>query len=542
MKTRPVPILIGAAQYTQRKDANPALDPLGLMVKASLHAMRDAGCDALKSIIDTVCVINSFSRDDELLPFAVSGSLGIRPKNVIYSQIGGNSPQTMVNRVARDIAAGRRRAVLLTGAEAIYSMYKASKGETVLDWHDNVTFRHLREKNLPVNFDTLLRCGCEHEEEMLKRAGGKYHKVNNSIEEAYDLFLPQFMYPFFETSLRYRSGRSIREHQLYMGHRYERFSQVAFGNPYAWTRKKYKAEELTIAAPQNRYVVYPYTVRVIANINVDQSAALIMTNDADADALGIDRSKWVYPMGGAELDNIWHVTERPRLYDSPPITEAARLALEQSGLSLSDIDVFDLYSCFPSAVEISRQAIGISEDDPRDLTVTGGLAHFGGPGNNYTMHAIASVVERIRRDRRLKAMVTANGWYNSKHAIGIYGAEPPDHPWEERDDSAAQKAINAEALPAPVERADGILTVESYIIRYDQDGQAERATVIGHLKDGKRTLAEVRADNTVLRKLEHSELVGKKGEVRHDATLHRNWVELHPFDDDNTKVQLKGHL
>jgi acetyl-CoA C-acetyltransferase len=534
MKTKPLPILIGAAQYTQRKDANPVLDPLGLMVKASLHAVRDAGSDALRSIIDTVCVINSFSRDDEHLPLAVSGSLGIRPKTVIYSQIGGNSPQTMVNSLARDIAAGRRRAVLITGAEAIYSMYKASKGKTILDWQDNVTLRHLREKNLPVNFDTLLRSGCEHEEEMLKRGGYEYHKVNNSIEEAYDLFLPQFMYPFFETSLRYLSGRSIKEHQLHMGRRYECFSRVAFENPYAWTRKKYKAEDMTIAAPHNRYVVYPYTVGVVANINVDQSAALIMTNDADADAIGIYRSKWVYPMGGAELNNIWHVTERPRLYDSPPIREAARLSLEQSGLSLSDIGVFDLYSCFPSAVEISRQAIGISEDDPRDLTVTGGLAQFGGPGNNYTMHAIASVVARIRRDRRLKAMVTANGWYNSKHAIGIYGADPPDHPWEGREDSALQKAIDAEALPSPVERAEGILTIESYIIRYDQDGQAERATVIGRLRDGRRTLADVKTDKTALRRLEHSELVGKKGEVRHDHTLSRNLVQIYPFDDDNT--------
>jgi acetyl-CoA C-acetyltransferase len=534
MKTRPVPILIGAAQYTQRKDANPVLDPLGLMVKASLDALRDAGSDALKSIIDTVCVINSFSRDDEYLPLAVSRSLGIRPDNVIYSQIGGNSPQTMVNRLARDIAVGRRRAVLLTGAEAIYSMHKASKANALPDWQDNVTLQHLREKNLPVNFDTLLRSGCEHEEEMLKAAGDKYHEVNNPIEEAYDLFLPQFMYPFFETSLRRLSGRSIREHQLYMGHRYESFSQVAFQNPHAWTRKKYKAEELTIAAPQNRYVVYPYTVRIVANINVDQSAALIMINDTDAATFGIDRSQWVYPMGGAELSNIWHVTERPRLYDSPPITEAARLALEQSGLSLSDIGVFDLYSCFPSAVEISRQAIGISEHDPRDLTVTGGLAQFGGPGNNYTMHAIVSIVERIRRDRRLKAMVTANGWYNSKHAIGIYGAEPPDHSWEDRDDSVVQKAIDAEALPAPVEQAAGILTIEAYIIRYNIEGQAERATVIGRLQDGKRALADVRADDTTLRKLEHTELVGKKGEVRYDATSCRNWLQLYPFDEDNT--------
>ena len=526
MKARPVPILIGAAQYTQQKDANPALDPLGLMVKASLGAFIDTGSNTLRSVVDTICVINSFSRDDEYLPRALSETLGIKPEHSIYSLIGGNSPQMLVNRFARDIAAGRRRAVLLTGAEAIYSMYRASRGRTVLGWQDNVTFQHLRKKNLPANFDTLLRMGCEHEKEILKASGYTYDEPNNAVEEAYDLFLPQFMYPFFETSLRYVSGRGVGEHQHYMGRRYECFSRVASQNPYAWSRKTYSAEELTTATRQNRYVVYPYTIRTMANINVDQSAALIMINDRDADALGIDRSKWVYPMGGAELNNIWHVSQRPRLYDSPAITEAARLALKQSGLSLSDIGIFDLYSCFPSAVDISRQAIGIPEHDPRDLTVTGGLACFGGPGNNYTMHAIASMVNQIRRDCRLKAMVTANGWYNSKHAIGIYGAEPPDYPWEDRDDSAAQKAIDAEALPEPIEQAHGLLTVEAYMIRYDQDGQPERATVIGRMWDGRRALADVRADIGDLGKLERIELVGKAGDVRYDAASGRNWITL----------------
>jgi acetyl-CoA C-acetyltransferase len=264
----------------------------------------------------------------------------------------------------------------------------------------------------------------------------------------------------------------------------------------------------------------------MANINVDQSAALIMMSDRDADALGIDRSTWVYPMGGAELSNIWHVSQRPRLDDSPAITEAARLALEQSGLSLSDIGVFDLYSCFPSAVEIARQAIGIPENDQRALTVTGGLASFGGPGNNYTMHAIASVVDHIRRDRRLKAMVTANGWYNSKHAIGTYGAEPPDYPWDDRDDSAVQKAIDAETLPEPIERAEGLLTIEAYMVRYDQDGRPERATAICRLQDGCRALADISADIGDLRKLERIELVGKIGEAHYDAVSGRNWLTL----------------
>jgi acetyl-CoA C-acetyltransferase len=529
MKARSEPILIGAAQYTQAKDANPALDPLGLMVKASLGAFADTGSSAVRSVIDTVCVVNSFSRDDEYLPVALGDTLGIKPEHTIYSLIGGNSPQMLVNRFARDIAAGRRRAVLLTGAEAVYSMYRASKARAVLDWRDNVTFQRLKKNNLHANFDTLLHLGCEHEKEILEAAGDKYYEPNNAVEEAYDLFMPQFMYPFFETSLRYLSGRSVGEHQHYMGHRYESFTRVASQNPYAWSRKEYSAEELTVASPQNRYVVYPYTIRTMANINVDQSAALIMINTRDARAMGIDHTKWVYPMGGAELSNIWHVSQRPRLHDSPAITEAARLALRQSGLSLSDIGVFDLYSCFPSAVEISRQAIGIPAEDPRDLTVTGGLASFGGPGNNYTMHAIASVVNLIRHNNRLKAMVTANGWYNSKHAIGIYGSEPPDYPWEDRDDSTLQKAIDAETMPEPLKQAEGLLTIEAYMVRYDQEGRPERATTLGRLQDGRRALADVREDVGNLRKLEHVELVGKTGEVRYDAVSGRNRIKLLPL-------------
>lgn len=526
MKAMPEPILVGAAQYTQAKDANPALDPLGLIIKASLAALADTENSSVRNVIDTVCVINSASRDDENLPDALSRALGINPEHKVYSLIGGNSPQMLVNRYARDIAAGRRRAVLLTGAEAIYSLQKVARGRTPLEWQDNVTLQHLRKNNLPVNYDSLLHMGCEHEKEILKAAGGQYQEPNNVVEEAYDLFMPHLMYPFFETSLRHASGRSVMEQQLHIGRLYESFSRVASRNPYAWSRKSYSVEELTTAGPHNRYVVYPYTIRTVANITVDQAAALVMINAQDARAMGIDRAKWVYPMGGAELNNIWHVSRRPNLHDSPAITEAARLALKQSGLSLSDISVFDLYSCFPSIVEITRQAMGIPEQDPRDLTVTGGLAYFGGPGNNYSMHAIATIVDLIRSDCRLKAMVTANGWYNSKHAIGIYGAEPPDSPWENRDDSALQKAIDDQALPEPIECAEGLLTIEAYMIRYDRAGKPERATTLGRLQDGRRAFADVSDDVGDLRKLESTEIAGKTGEVRYDAVLGRNRIKI----------------
>ena len=44
----------------------------------------------------------------------------------------------------------------------------------------------------------------------------------------------------------------------------------------------------------------------------------------------------------------------------------------------------------------SCEALGIDGDDPRGLTLTGGLPYFGGPGNSYSLHAIAETVAEMR--------------------------------------------------------------------------------------------------------------------------------------------------
>jgi acetyl-CoA C-acetyltransferase len=111
---------------------------------------------------------------------------------------------------------------------------------------------------------------------------------------------------------------------------------------------------------------------------VDQAAALIMTSVGEARGLGIPESKWVYLHGCADGHDHWHVSDRNDLHSSPAIRWGAKKAMEMAGKTLDDVQFFDLYSCFPSAVEIGCQEIGLAEDDPRGLTVTGGLAFFGG--------------------------------------------------------------------------------------------------------------------------------------------------------------------
>jgi acetyl-CoA C-acetyltransferase len=499
MQMSSIPVIVGAAQFTQHKKTEQPLDPISLMEKTSSNALIDTGVSQLKDYIDCVYVMNLFQWSYRDAPGILAERLGIEPNQASYLPIGGNTPQMIVNRAARDLAAGRCRAVLMTGAEAIYSLRRAMKGALALNWPPS---------------------------EPPERIDGENTSGVDKIEEIYDLFFPSLMYPLFETSLRASSGRSPDEHRMHMGKSFERLSRIASKNPFAWSKNALSAEIIATPSPDNRYIGYPYTKYMNANVDVDQSAAVIMTTVESARSLGISEDQWVYPIGGADFNDVWNVTRRPCLHKSPAIRHAARIALQQANLALDDISVFDIYSCFPSAFEIARREIGVPDDDPRDLSVTGGLPFFGGPGNNYVMHAIATVVELIRKDRGRKALVTANGWYLTKHAIGIYAGTPPVHPWSDRDDSLTQHAINAEALPVPVEKASGSLLVEAYVIRHDNAGNPLQGTVVGRLKSGGRALAVIDAEPDELLLMEKNEWVGKEGDVRYDEASGKNMVRF----------------
>ncbi len=491
------PILVGAGQYSQPKDADPALDPLRLMIIASHNALIDAGKEKLKDLIDTVYVVNIQSLTYEDAPGMLGDALDIKPKHTFYSAVGGNSPQMFVNLAARAIASGKSRAILMAGGEAIYSVRRASKGEIALNWP---------EKQSPGRID------------------GEERQGTNSIEGTYGLFPPTHMYAFFETAFRGASGRTIDSHRQYMGRVCEHLSRVASQNPYSWIKTVEPADVLITPTPENRYITYPYTKRMTANMFVDQSAALVMTSEEDAEQLGIDPALWVYPMGGGELNDIWYVSRRPRLHEVPAGSEASRMALDQSGIGLDDIGIFDFYSCFPCAVEIVREELGISENDPRDFSVTGGLPYFGGPMNNYSMHAVATVMEKIRKNPQLHAMVTSMGWYMTKHSVVIYGSKPGRYPWEEIKQKTVQQAIDEKALPEPVEKANGQLTVEAYIVIHDRSGKPERGVVMGRLNNGLRALSDIDAEEKALSRFEEIELVGQTGEVRFDQDTGRNRI------------------
>jgi acetyl-CoA C-acetyltransferase len=481
------PILIGAGQLTQR-DVEPAeaLAPLAMMAEVARRAADDAGGGArLLARVDSLAVVNVFSWPYANPPRLLAGRLGMHPAESLYTTVGGNTPQWLVNETAAKIADGRVRVALLAGAEAVRTVMRARKSRHQLDW--------------PSGGDGTPTMVGE------SRDGTSEHEV------AHGLMLPTQLYPFFESALRARAGRSVAAHQEMLGALCARFTEVAARNPHAWFREARRADEIATVSPANRMIAFPYPKLMNAIIEVDQAAAVLMTSVGEARALGIPADRWVYFWGGGQAHDRWFVSERVDYSSSPAIREASRQALAAAGIGIERVDHLDVYSCFPAAVQIGRDALGIAPDDTRPLTVTGGLPYFGGPGNNYSMHGIAEMMARLRARPESIGLVTALGWYLTKHAVGVYGGEPKGRPFVREDPAPRQAALDAQPAPALVHEPAGAASIETYTVLYGRDGAPVRGVVIGRLDDGRRFLASTPDDRALLEGLTTDEAVGRRG-------------------------------
>jgi acetyl-CoA C-acetyltransferase len=298
-----------------------------------------------------------------------------------------------------------------------------------------------------------------------------------------------------------------------MGRLFARLSEVAARNPLATRREGYSAERLAAVDSENRWIAFPYPKLMNANAFIDQAAALVITSAGEARRLGIPENKWVYLHGCADADDHWYISERINLHSSPAIHRGIRKALQMADRTLADMSFFDLYSCFPSAVEIGCREAGLPEDDPRGITVTGGLPYFGGPGNNYVTHSIAEMMRRLRGAPGKFGLVTANGNYITKHSFGVYSTRPFQGPWRRESPAVLQSELNALPKAPFVEDASGPAMVETYTVMHGRNGP-EFAVVIGRLREnGHRFLANTPAEPAVLHDLQERESLGRPGMV-----------------------------
>ena len=496
------PILIGCGQEIDRSVDGQGLTPIKLMAAAARAAVHDAGSSALLKSIDHLAAVglavdaqqvsNPMSGAYSNVPRSVANLLGIEPNRMFYTQTGGNTPQMLVNHFADEIAHGRAETVLLTGGEALGTMLKR--------------FNH---------WTTLLRPKGEWRDKPGGRAEslGDTRHSGSRHEASYKLHLPTNSYPLFENALRAHYQRSQDEHMRAVGDMFHRLSKVAAANPYAWFPRERSAQELISATADNRMIAFPYTKMLNSIITVNQAASVVITSVAKARSLGISRDKWVYLHGCADAHDIWNITDRLNYYSSPVLRRAGQEALSMAGKSIHEMELFDIYSCFPSAVQIACDELGIAHTDPRGLSLTGGLPYFGGPGNNYSMHAIAQMMIKLREHPGKFGLLNANGWFLTKHSLGIYSTSQPNKQWRRNQADLYQQEILCNTGPNFTESPDGDATIETFTVLFDRNKGAHTGIIIGRLNNGDRFLAETPSSLDVLNDLMQNDAVGRLGKV-----------------------------
>lgn len=493
------PVLVGAGQVTQREtDPKAALGPMDLTAEACRKAAEDTGAGArILEALDSIIVLRSFSDTSWRFkspfggpanpPRSLANRLGAtKAKRLVYTHPGGNMPQWSINRLFAMIGRGEVEAAIVAGGEALATQKAAERARIALDWNED--------------------------------AGGDYEDWGvatrgwNDIEDRHRMAGAIFAYPLFENGIRGHLKRTIPEHMAAIAKLFAHFASVARENPLADRRQGFTAEQIATVSPANPFIGFPYTKLMNSNAFIDQSAAVIVTSVAKARALGIPQSNWVYLHGTADANDHWFISDRKNFHASPAMRTVAREAFEMAGCTMADMDFIDLYSCFPSAVQIACAENGLALDDPRGLTITGGLPYFGGPGNNYVTHSIAEMLARVRSRPGCRGLVTANGNYVTKQSAGIYSTEPPSKPFAPRDPRVYQAAIDADKGPATVEEPTGKATIETYTVMHDRSGPSY-AILFARDAEGRRFIANTPDDAGLLRDMTERDYLGAAGTV-----------------------------
>ncbi len=484
------PVLIGSGQFLHRATGiDDALEPVSLMCQAIERAAADAGLSGPPTV-DSIRVVSLLSWRYGNPAHVIAERFGLSPRELAYSTNGGNSPQSLVNLTAGELQDGKLDIAILTGGEASRTRTRARKAGVELGW-------------------------AKAPEDSIPRLVGEELVMNHPAEIARRIVMPVQVYPMFETAIRAAAGRSVEDHQIHLSELWARFSEVASHNPNAWIQTALTAEEIRTPGPNNRMVGYPYPKYMNSNNDVDMAAALIMCTVEKARSLGVPEDRWVFIHSGADCHEHQFISNRWSFDATPAVALGGRRALELAGTTIDEIDIVDLYSCFPAAVQLGAQSLGLSLD--RQLTRTGGLSFAGGPWNNYVMHAIATVMNDLRDQPGTKGLVWANGGYTTKHAFGVYATTPPGagfrhaHPQDEIDAMARRE------LAEPADAA-GPATIEAYTVTHSRDGEPENAIAACLLADGRRAWG-TNADPAIAAALCDGEWVGRSVALDDEGTL-----------------------
>ncbi|TPG35709.1 acetyl-CoA acetyltransferase [Mycolicibacterium hodleri] len=480
------PVVVGVGQFTERIDDADyrGMSAVELATEAVRAALADTGAD-VTAVAQAIEVFAGLRQFEICTPFgkpplgcsdnyvrSVAHRVGADPAHAVLEPIGGNGPQKLMTEFAGAIAAGDREVVLILGSEP---------GSTAKYW------------DRPAEDGATKPDFTEHVGGQLEDRGYGFEQYMSEYTAKHGLTGAPVQYGLLDNARRARLGLGVEEYRRRMAELFAPFSKIAAKNPFSSSPVERSVEEIQTITDGNRMICDPYPRLLVARDTVNQGAAALVMSVAAARRLGVAEEKWVYLRGHASQTE-QDLLDRVDVGVSYSAKQAVAEALRVAGIGIDDVSTFDLYSCFPFPVFAVCDEFGLAADDPRGLTLTGGLPYFGGPGNSYSLHGIAETVAEMRDKPGSFGLVGANGGVMSKYSVGVYSTSYAE--WEADHSQALQDDIAALPKVAVTRNADGPGTIETYSVRYDWP--VTTGVIIGRLDtDGSRFMALTEDDDLV---------------------------------------------
>jgi acetyl-CoA C-acetyltransferase len=449
------PLLVGIGVATQRED-DPAhaMDPLALMLKAARLAGEDSGAPGLLPALDRILVPKGRWHYGDP-GRRIAAAVGAARAGTVLSTVGVLQ-QTLIGMACTAIADGEADVAMVVGGDTGFRILRAQ-----------ITGQDLPERQEADGTPDLLLSPKE--------------ELRHPAELRAGLRMPVGLYAIMESAFRARHGWSVDAHRDRIAAIYSRFSEIAADNPAAWTRKAMPPEAIRSASDRNAMQAFPYTKLMCSSWNVDQSAALLFCSAKTAAEMGVEQRRWVFPWASTESNHMVPVCARAELEACPGARIAGRAALDPFGLVAADLDLIDLYSCFPLAVEVYADELGI--DLTRDLTVTGGMSFAGGPYNNYVLQSTARMAQLLRAAGKGTGLVSSVSGALTKQGFGVWSANAAPGNFHFAD--VTEKVAQASPVKPVVMDCTGQGRIAGYSVVYERS-RPPRVVVLADLESGQR--------------------------------------------------------
>lgn len=459
--------------------------PVGeLMAQATLVAGADAGAPELLRAVDRIATPQgTWSERDPARTLA--RRIGAPHAQTFLYEIGV-SQQEMIDEVLAAIGRGDIEVALVVGGEArAYARSGGQEDEGTTDPPDVTVTR-------PPDFIA-------------------------PIESAAGIVWPVVQqYALIENALAAHEHRAPDAHLGEVAALWARFNEVAQGNPLAAFPTPRTAEFIATPAVKNRPLAHPYNLWHSTQWTVDQAAALLFCSAERAAATGIPRDRWVFPRVALHASQAITLTARANLFEWPAMRVLGRAAAAHLGRPLREIEVAEVYSCFPAAVRVQQRALQLDLDGTP--TLTGGMAFAGGPFNNYVLQSTAAVVQRLRTEPAQLGLVTTVSGMLSKPGLAVWSCTPPPSAQgtllaDLADEAAAATATRPVADP---DHGPGPATVVSYTVTYDAEDPLRpvRTAIVAERADRSRTAATCE-DESIARHCFTETLIGRPVHLEH---------------------------